>query len=86
VGYLNASNIWGFAVLQTSTDIEYCRQGSILDRVSRKSRFTVLPTCEKVIGMVLDIKGIKEDDGDYQFNLDVEEPYKRLLDEEYNKQ
>jgi hypothetical protein len=71
-------------VLQTSTDNEHCRQGSVLAGAGRESRFTVLSTCEKVVGVVHDVKGTKEDDGDYQFNLDVEEPYKRLLNEENN--
>jgi hypothetical protein len=31
------------------------------------------------------MKGTKEDDGDYQFNLDLDEPCKRLLNEENNK-
>jgi len=32
------------------------------------------------------MKGTKEDDGDYQFNLFVDQPYKRLLNEQNNKQ
>ena len=32
------------------------------------------------------MKGTKEDDGDYQFNLFVDQQYKRLLNEQNNKQ
>ena len=32
------------------------------------------------------MKGTKEDDGDYQFNLFVDQPYKILLNEQNNKQ
>jgi hypothetical protein len=31
--------------------------------VERQARFTVLSTCEKVVGIVHDMKGTKEDDG-----------------------
>jgi hypothetical protein len=58
-----------------------CRQGNVLEGVDRQARFNVLSTCEKVIGIVYDMKATKEDDGDYQFNLFVDEPYKRLLNE-----
>jgi hypothetical protein len=73
-------------VLQTSPDDTHCRQGNIFDGVDRQARFTVLSTCEKAIGVVHDMKGTKEDDGDYQFNLQVEEPYKKLLNGENLKQ
>ena len=55
-------------VLQANPDSINCRQGNVLDGVDRQARFTVLSTCEKVIGVVHDMKGTKEDDGDYQFN------------------
>jgi hypothetical protein len=32
------------------------------------------------------MKGTKEDDDDYRFNLFVDQPYKRLLNEQNNKQ
>lgn len=51
----------------------------MLDGVERQARFTVLSTCEIAIGIVHDMKGTKEDDGDYEFSLDVEQPYKKLL-------
>ena len=62
-------------VLQTSHDKLNCTQGNVLDGVDRQARFNVLSTCEKVIGIVHDMKGTKEDDGDYQFNLVLDQPY-----------
>jgi cell division protein YceG involved in septum cleavage len=73
-------------VLQANPDKDNCRQGNIFEGVDRQARFSVLSTCEKVIGIVHDMKGTKEDDGDYQFNLAVQEPYKKLLNEQNNKQ
>lgn len=72
--------------LQTNPDKDNCRQGNVLEGVDRQSRFDVLSTCEKVIGIVHDMKGNKEFDGDYQFNLVVDKPYNRLLNEQNNKQ
>ena len=72
--------------MQTNPDRENCRQGNIFDGVDRQSRFTVLSTCEKAVGIVHDIRGTKEDDGDYQFNLELEQPYKKLLNGENVKQ
>lgn len=66
-------------VVQTNPDTANCRQGNIFDGVDRQSRFTVLSTCETAVGVVHDMSGSKQDDGDYQFNLDVEPQYKRLL-------
>jgi hypothetical protein len=34
------------------------------------------------VGIVNDMKGTKENDGDYEFSLDVEQPYKKLLNEQ----
>ncbi len=73
-------------VIQNNPDKENCKQGNIFDGVDRQARFTVLSTCKKVVGIVHDMKGTKEDDGDYQFNLDLEEQYKKLLNQENNKQ
>lgn len=36
------------------------------------------------IGIVHDMKGTKENDGDYEFSLDVEQPYKKLLNDQNN--
>jgi hypothetical protein len=66
-------------VMQTNPDKTSCRQGNIFDGVTRQARFTVLSTCEKVVGIVQNMKETKEPDGDYQFNLALEQPYKRLL-------
>ncbi len=73
-------------VIQNNPDKENCRQGNIFDGVDRQARFKVSSTCEKVVGVVHDMKGTREDDGDYQFNLDLEEQYKKLLNQENNKQ
>jgi cell division protein YceG involved in septum cleavage len=73
-------------VIQTNPDRYNCRQGNVLDGVDRQARFNVLSTCEKVIGIVHDMKGTKEDDGDYQFNLFLDPIYKRLLNDQNNKQ
>lgn len=72
-------------VMQTNSGPN-CRQGNVLDGVDRQARFLVLSTCEKAIGVVHDMNGQKQDDGDYQFNLDVEDPYKRLLNDDNTKQ
>jgi cell division protein YceG involved in septum cleavage len=73
-------------VIQTNSDTINCRQGNVLDGVNRQARFTVLSTCEKVIGVVHDMKGTKEDDGDYQFNIAVNGIYKRFLNDQNNNQ
>jgi cell division protein YceG involved in septum cleavage len=73
-------------VIQNNRDKNNCRQGNVLDGVDRQARFTVLSTCEKVVGIVHDMKGTKEDDGDYQFNLALEQPYRKLLNQENGKQ
>ncbi len=54
--------------------------------MTRQARFTVLSTCEKVVGIVHDMKGNKEFDGDYQFNLALEQPFKKLLNQVNDKQ
>jgi hypothetical protein len=72
-------------VMQTNTDSS-CRQGNIMDGVDRQARFTVLSTCEKAIGIVHDMTSAKQDDGDYQFNIDVQPEYKHLLNNENSKQ
>lgn len=68
-------------VIQSNSDKVNCRQGNVLDGVDRQARFTVLSTCEKVVGIVHDMTGTKQSDGDYQFNLFVQQPYKRLLNQ-----
>jgi hypothetical protein len=71
-------------VMQTNPDVVNCRQGNVLEGVERPARFTVLSTCEMAVGVVHDMKGTKEDDGDYEFSLDVEQPYKKLLNDANN--
>src|SRR6266498_3520440 len=66
-------------VLQTNRDKVHCRQGNVLEGVDRQARFTVLSPCEHVVGIVHNMTGIKKQDGDYQFNLAVQKPYKKLL-------
>ena len=39
-----------------------------------------------LVGVVHDMKGTKDDDGDYQFNLALEQPYRKLLNQENYKQ
>ena len=73
-------------IIQTNPDKINCLQRNIFDGVTRQARFTVLSTCEKVVGIVHDMKGTKEDDGDYQFNMDLEQPYQRLLNQVNDKQ
>ena len=46
-------------VLQTNADKFNCRQGNVLEGVDRQARFNVLSTCEKVTGIVYDMKGTK---------------------------
>jgi hypothetical protein len=82
--YVSAGIIGPQTVTQTDPDKANCRQGNILDGVWGQVRFTVLSTCEKVVGKVHDMKGTREDDGDYQFNLALEEPFRKLLNEVNN--
>lgn len=73
-------------VLQTNHDEQNCKQGNIFDGVDRQARFSVLSTCEKVVGIVHDMKEARENDGDYQFNLELESQYKQLTNNENDKQ
>lgn len=70
-------------VLQTNPDPS-CRQGNVLDGADRQARFNVLSTCETITGTVHDIS--KQDDGDYQFNVDLDSQYKHLLNDANNNQ
>lgn len=72
--------------LQTNHDEQNCKQGNIFDGVDRQARFSVLSTCKKVIGIVHDMKETREDDGDFQFNLELEPQYEQLLNNENIKQ
>jgi hypothetical protein len=77
--YLYVTQFAPQTAIQTNPDAINCRQGNVLDGVVRPARFTVISTCEAAIGIVHDMKGTKEIDGDYEFSLDVEQPYKKLL-------
>jgi len=72
------------SVMQANPDTVNCRQGNVLADVQRPARFTVLSTCQMAVGIVHDMKGTKEDDGDYEFTLDVEHQYKKLLNDQNN--
>ena len=82
--YLYVTQFAPQIVMQTNPDTVNCRQGNVLDGVERQARFAVLSPCEMAIGIVHDMKGTKEDDGDYEFSLDVEQPYKKLLNDQNN--
>lgn len=84
VGVYGYYNYFGpQTVMQTNPD-PHCRQGNVLDGVDRQARFLVLSTCEKAMGVVHDMS--KQDDGDYQFNVDIDKPYKKLLNDDNTKQ
>lgn len=70
-------------VIQTNPD-QNCRQGNVLDGVDRQARFKVLSTCELVVGIVHDMS--KQDDGDYQFNVELDSKYKKFLNDANNNQ
>jgi hypothetical protein len=82
--YVYAKILGPQTVMQTDPDITSCRQGNVLDGVWGQVRFTVLSTSEKVVGIVYDMKGTREDDGDYQFNLALDQHYRKLLNEVNN--
>jgi cell division protein YceG involved in septum cleavage len=93
VAIFSAGGLYAYAkyfgpqtVMQTNSDKINCIQGNVLDGVGRQARFTILSTCERVIGIVHDMSGTKQDDGDYQFNLEVQEPYNKLLNQGNNNQ
>jgi hypothetical protein len=87
VGIYSYENYFGpKTVLQTNHDNGHCRQGNVLAGVDRQARFRVLSPCEHVVGIVHNMTGIKKEDGDYQFNLAVQKPYKKLLNDVNIKQ
>ena len=51
---------WPKTVLQTNPDTINCKQGNVLDSEDRQARFTILSTCEKVIGVVHDMEELKK--------------------------
>lgn len=70
-------------VIQINSD-QNCRQGNVLDDVDRQARFKVLSTCQTAVGIVHEMS--KQDDVDYQFNLEVNDTYKKLLNDANNNQ
>lgn len=70
-------------VMQTNPDLN-CRQGNVFDGVDRQARFKILSTCEMITGTVHDVS--KQDDGDYQFNVDLDSQYKKFLNEANDNQ
>lgn len=73
-------------VIQTNSDPN-CRQGNVLDGVDRQAKLKVLSTCETITGVVHDMSGQRQgDDGDYQFNVDVDSQYMHLLNDANNNQ
>lgn len=84
VGVYGYFNYFGpQTVLQTNSDPN-CRQGNVFGGVDRQARFKILSTCETITGVVHDMS--KQDDGDYQFNVDIDSQYKKFLNDANNNQ
>jgi len=60
-----------------------CKAGNVLDGASNAGDLRVLAECQDAIGTVMHTK--KMDDGDYKFFLDVEEPFKFLVNDKNNE-
>ena len=60
-----------------------CKAGNVLDGASNAGDLRVLAECQDAIGTVMHTK--KMDDGDYKFFLDVEQPFKFLVNEKNNE-
>jgi len=56
-----------------------CRKGNVLKGVYDPGRLNVLSSCEEAIGIVDDSERVN--DGDFKLYLDVEDEYKKLLNE-----
>ena len=59
-----------------------CKAGNVLEGASNAEDLRVLAECQDAIGTVMHTK--KMDDGDYKFFLDVEEPFKFLMNDKNN--
>ncbi|HET8847316.1 MAG TPA: hypothetical protein VFM20_00875 [Nitrososphaeraceae archaeon] len=59
-----------------------CKAGNVLDGASNAEDLRVLAECQDAIGTVMHTK--KMDDGDYKFFLNVEEPFKFLVNDKNN--
>jgi hypothetical protein len=60
-----------------------CRKGNVLKGVYDPGRLNVLSSCEEAVGIVHDSERVN--DGDFKFYLDVEDEYKKLLNEANDK-
>jgi len=58
---------------------QQCREGDVLEGVYDPERLKVLSSCEEAIGIVDDSERVN--DGDFKLYLDVEDEYKKLLNE-----
>ena len=56
-----------------------CKAGNVLEGASNAEDLRVLAECQDAIGTVMHTK--KMDDGDYKFFLDVEQPFKFLVND-----
>ena len=59
-----------------------CKAGNVLEGASNAEDLRVLAECQDAIGTVMHTK--KMDDGDYKFFLNVEEPFKFLVNDKNN--
>jgi hypothetical protein len=59
-----------------------CKAANVLDGASNAEDLRVLAECQDAIGTVMHTK--KMDDGDYKFFLNVEEPFKFLVNDKNN--
>jgi hypothetical protein len=60
-----------------------CKVGNVLDGATNAEDLRVLAECQDAIGTVMHTK--KMDDGDYKFFLNVEEPFKFLVNDKNNE-
>ena len=61
-----------------------CKAGNVLEGASNAEDLRVLAECQDAIGTVMHTK--KMDDGDYKFFLNVEEPFKFLVNHKNNEE
>lgn len=61
-----------------------CKAGNVLEGASNAEDLRVLAECQDAIGTVMHTK--KMDDGDYKFFLNVDEPFKFLINDKNNEE
>jgi hypothetical protein len=61
-----------------------CKAGNVLEGASNAEDLRVLAECQDAIGTVMHTK--KMDDGDYKFFLNVDEPFKFLVNDKNNEE